>query len=78
MSETSAADILEELEIPWLSEMIANSVAQLGYPVGCGVAPKPEHLEHAAKLLFARYKSMIAAVEAGRVKPALSRATSGE
>lgn len=57
--------LIREIEIPWLKGLIGESIAKLGYPVGCGVAPTDAHLETAAGFLFSRYEKMIALVRAG-------------
>jgi hypothetical protein len=52
-------EVLREAEVVWLSEQLSNSIANLGYPVGCGVAPHPEQIKKAAETLFGRYSRMI-------------------
>lgn len=51
-------EVLREMEIQWLSETLAASIANIGYPVGCGVAPNEKHLANAAGKLFDRYLTM--------------------
>lgn len=48
------SDALRETEIKWLMDSLATSIASLGYPVGMGMAPSPEHLRHAATMLLER------------------------
>lgn len=48
-----------EVEVAWLSDVLSNSIANLGYPVGMGVAPHPEQIRRAAETLFERYAKMI-------------------
>jgi hypothetical protein len=52
-------EALREIEVAWLSEQLSRAIANLGYPVGCGVAPHPEQVKRAATTLFERYASMI-------------------
>lgn len=52
-------EVLREVEVAWLSDQLSNSIANLGYPVGCGVAPHPEQIKKAAETLFGRYAKMI-------------------
>lgn len=69
MSNVTDADFeaLRDVETKWLADTIAGSIANLGYPVGCGHAPAPEHLMTAANTLFDRYAKFIRmAREAGR------------
>lgn len=58
-------ELIRDLEIPWLKTMLADSIANLGYPVGMGVSPSEAHLDHAAEFLFARYEKMIGLALAG-------------
>lgn len=51
--------ILREIETRWIAEALAEAISNLGYPVGMGIAPKPEHLDKAAGKLFDRYAAMI-------------------
>lgn len=51
-------EALREMEVKWLSETLAASIANIGYPVGCGMAPNEKHLENAAGKLFDRYLTM--------------------
>lgn len=51
--------VLREVETKWLAGELGLSIANLAYPVGCGVAPQQEHLEKAAGKLFDRYSRMI-------------------
>lgn len=61
MSAPTAADFeaLREVETEWLATELGNAIANLGYPVGCGIAPHPETLRKAATKLFDRYAKMI-------------------
>lgn len=52
-------EVLKEVEIAWLSEKLSTSIANLPYPVGCGVPPDPERIKKAAETLFGRYARMI-------------------
>jgi hypothetical protein len=36
---------------PWVAQSLQDSIANLGYPVGMGVAPNPASTERAAKLI---------------------------
>jgi hypothetical protein len=51
----NAAELLRDIEIDWLVKSLGNNIANLGYPVGCGVPPTEKHLQHAAKFLFERF-----------------------
>lgn len=51
--------MLRGVEVEWLADRLGESVANLGYPVGMGVAPKRESLLKAANFLFDRYAGMI-------------------
>jgi hypothetical protein len=51
--------ILREIETEWLIENLSESIANLGYPVGCGISPTYDHLKRAADTLFERYAKMI-------------------
>lgn len=44
-----------EVEIEWLAAELSRSIANLGYAVGCGLAPHPDHTRRAAEELFDRY-----------------------
>ena len=61
MTVPTAADFeaLREVETEWLARELGESIANLGYPVGCGIAPHPETLKKAANKLFDRYVRMI-------------------
>lgn len=50
---------LREVETAWLADALGRCTANLGYPVGCGVAPHPDNLANAAGLLFDRYLTMV-------------------
>jgi hypothetical protein len=51
--------ILREVEVAWLSQQLSDSIANLGYPVGMGMAPHPDQIKKAAETLFERYAKMI-------------------
>jgi hypothetical protein len=51
--------ILREIETELLIENLSESIANLGYPVGCGISPTYDHLKRAADTLFERYAKMI-------------------
>lgn len=53
-------EVLRELEVAWLTSTLCDSIANLGYPVGMGMAPNPEQIKKAATTLFERYAKMIA------------------
>ena len=53
-------EVLREVETKWLAEYLNESIARLGYPVGCGNGLNPEHAQTAARALFDRYLKMIA------------------
>lgn len=61
MTGPTAADFaaLREVEVAWLMDNLSGAIANLGYPVGCGVPPSPGHLKRAAETLFERYAKMI-------------------
>lgn len=70
---TDAPDIeaLREIETAWLAEELSHAIANLGYPVGCGIPPYIGHMQLAASKLFDRYARMIelarkAGLEEGR------------
>ena len=50
---------LREAEISWLTDALGAAIANLGYPVGCGVAPNREQLLRAASTLIDRYLLMV-------------------
>ena len=52
-------EALRKVEVAWLSEQLSTWIANLGYPVGCGIAPHPETIKRAAETLFDRYAKMI-------------------
>lgn len=52
-------EVLREIEVAWLSDRLSESITNLGYPVGCGIAPHPEQIAKAANILFDRYAKMI-------------------
>jgi hypothetical protein len=51
--------VLRDVEVEWLVNTLGDSIANLGYPVGCGLSPSHEHLKRAAETLFERYAKMI-------------------
>lgn len=55
---------LREIEVQYLSTMLAESIARLGYPVGCGVAPHEDATRRAAEALFDRFAAISTAIEA--------------
>lgn len=57
--EVPPIEMIKEAEIAWLSEELGRCISNLGYPVGCGIAPHPETLKIAAEKLFDRYERMI-------------------
>jgi hypothetical protein len=59
MSEAPELKLLREVETEWLANELGQAIANLGYPVGCGVAPHREQLMKAANTLFDRYVRMI-------------------
>lgn len=52
-------EALREIETEWLAAELGRAISNLGYPVGCGIAPHPETLRKAATTLFNRYAKMI-------------------
>ena len=64
-------EVLREVETTWLADEWARAIANLGYPVGCGIAPNPEQMKHAADRLFERYLKMFRMVHeaANRAEP---------
>lgn len=52
-------EALRETEVLWLSDQLGKSIANIPYPVGCGVAPDVQRLETAANTLFDRYLKMV-------------------
>lgn len=67
MSITEQIEALREVEIPWLVNEIGGSIANLGYPVGCGLAPHPDQLKRAAEALFERWIKMAEMVHAAAI-----------
>ncbi len=60
MSEIAEGmEALREVEVAWLSDQLASSIANLGYPVGMGIPPHPDQIKKAATTLFDRYAKMI-------------------
>ena len=64
-------EVLREVETAWLADELSRSIANLGYPVGCGIAPNREHMTRAASSLFDRYLTMFRMVHeaANRAEP---------
>ena len=62
---TTKLEMLREVEIPWLMEWLGRSIANLGYPVGCGVAPAEGQLRLAATKLFDRFVQLAETTEGG-------------
>ena len=52
-------EMLRDVETKWLTAELGRSIANLGYPVGMGVAPHHDTLMKAATTLFDRYAKMI-------------------
>lgn len=59
MAYIADIDALREVEISWLTDALGAAIANLGYPVGCGVAPNREQLLRAASTLIDRYLLMV-------------------
>ena len=57
-SITERVEAFRKTEIPWLVKELGDSIANLGYPVGMGVAPNPDQLHQAAEALFERWCKM--------------------
>lgn len=53
------ATIIREIEREWLADQLGASIANLGFPVGMGIAPPREMLLLAADKLFDRYARII-------------------
>lgn len=68
----SDMEALREVETEWLSSELERAIKNLGYPVGMGIAPHPEHLRAAAKALFERYAKMIELARANAAQPILT------
>lgn len=56
MSKDAGGFATEEANIaaaqwPWVADSLRESIANLGYPVGMGMAPHPKSIERAAKLI---------------------------
>lgn len=52
-------EALRKVETAWLAEALSTSIANLGYPVGCGATLHPKDAEKAAAALFDRYAKMV-------------------
>lgn len=69
---TEGLEVLKSMEIAWLADLLGSSIANLGYPVGCGIAPNPETMQRAATKVFERYENIIGLAARGhqiRVQP---------
>lgn len=64
--------VLREVEVAWLSDQLSSSIANLGYPVGMGIAPHPDSMKKAAETLFERYAKMIEMARATAISAAQS------
>lgn len=65
-------ELLKSMEIAWLADLLGSSISNLGYPVGCGVAPNHETMKRAATKVFERYENIITLAARGhavRVSP---------
>lgn len=58
MSVTETIEAIREVEVPWLVKELGDSISNLGYPVGMGMAPHPDQLQRAAERLFERWAKM--------------------
>lgn len=67
MSITDQIEALREVEIPWLVKELGDSIANLDYPVGCGLAPHPDQLNRAAAAIFGQWIKMAEKVHATSV-----------
>ena len=57
------AESLRETEGPLLAKILTESIANLGYPVGCGIPPNEPAVRQAAEKLFARFVAIAAAID---------------
>lgn len=48
-------EVLHKVETEWLAEALSDSIANLGYPVGCGVGLSKESADRAASKIVDRY-----------------------
>lgn len=67
MSVTETIEAIREMEVPWLVKELGDSISNLGYPVGMGMAPHPDQLQRAAERLFERWAKMAERVAASAV-----------
>lgn len=67
--DAEAFEALREIEVAWLAGELSRAIANLGYPVGMGLPPSPEHCERAAATLFERYAKMIEMARFGALQP---------
>lgn len=74
MTDQKDITILREVEVNWLTDSLGVAIANLGYPVGCGVAPNREQLLRAASKLTDRYMAMIGMARDGGEKAMRERA----
>ena len=56
---TADFEALREVETEWLANELSFAIKNLGYPVGCGIAPHSDTMKKAANKLFDRYAKMI-------------------
>ncbi len=61
MTDKISRDIekLRKAETKWIASELSRAIANLGYPVGCGLSLHPRDAKYAANLLFDRYAKMI-------------------
>lgn len=60
--EPITVEALREIETAWIADALSASIANIGYPVGCGVAPNREGLMFCAGKLFDRFVALAAAI----------------
>jgi hypothetical protein len=60
MSDVAA---LIRMDIDWIADALGKSIADLGYPVGCGVAPHPEQMKRAARVIAERHAQYYRMIE---------------
>jgi hypothetical protein len=51
-------ELMRDVETEWLAHNLGRSIANLGYPVGMGIAPHEDALQQAAAMLFERFIAM--------------------
>jgi hypothetical protein len=69
-----ATQALREIEVPYLMEVLGKSIANVGYPIGCGLAPSEDALRKAADKLFDRFSGIAAAIRPTPQPDALAEA----